>query len=65
MDVYDYRTSRSVNSEGVFVILSGDSKVGGLFMRLKNLMVSELHLEWDIAFLKQYSKERMVARGLR
>lgn len=28
-------------------------------------MVSELHLEWDIAFLEQYSKERMVPRGLR
>lgn len=34
-------------------------------MRLKNLMVSEIHLLWDIAFLEQYFKEHMVPRGLR
>lgn len=26
-------------------------------------MVTELHLQWDIAFLEQYLKERMVPRG--
>lgn len=65
MDVFDYRINRSVNTEGVFTLLKTDTEIGGLFLRLKNLMVSELHLDWDIAFLEQYSKERMVPRGLR
>lgn len=65
MDVFDYRTSRSFSTEGVFVVLNTDCEVGGLFLRLKNLMVSELHLQWDIAFLEQYCKERMVPGGLR
>lgn len=65
MDVFDYRTNRSVNTEGVFTLLKTDTEIGGLFLRLKNLMVSELHLDWDIVFLEQYSKERMVPRGLR
>lgn len=65
MDVFEYRTNRTFNIEGVFSILNTDSEMGGLFLRLKNLMVSEIHLEWDIAFLEQYSKDRMVPRGLR
>lgn len=28
-------------------------------------MVTELRLQWDIAFLEQYIKEQMVPRGLR
>lgn len=65
MDVFEYRTIRSFNTEGVFTALKTDTEIGGLFLRLKNLMVSECHLEWDIAFLDHYSKERMVPRGLR
>lgn len=65
MDVFDYRTNRSVNTDGLFTMLKTDTEIGGLFLRLKNLMVSELHLDWDIVFLDQYSKERMVPRGLR
>ena len=65
MDVFDYRTSRTLNTEGVFTVLKTDSETGGLFMRLKNIMTSELHLQWDIAFLEQYVKENMVPRGLR
>lgn len=34
-------------------------------MGLKNLMVTEIHLEWDIAFLDQYQKKKLVPRGLR
>lgn len=34
-------------------------------MRLKNLMVSEIHTQWDIAFLEQYVADSMVPRSLR
>lgn len=34
-------------------------------MRLKNIMVSELHLQWDLLFLEQYVSEKMVPRSLR
>lgn len=65
MDIFEYRTTRSITTEGVFVVVNINTEVGGLFMRLENLMISEIHLLWDIAFLEQYSKERMVPRGLR
>lgn len=65
MDIFEYRTSRSFNTQGVFISNTVDSEISGLFVRLKNLMVSELHLQWDIAFLEQYTKEQMVPRGLR
>lgn len=65
MDVFEYRTSRSFNIEGVFVTTNTDTELSGLFVRLKNVMVTELHLQWDIAFLEQYPKEHMVPRGLR
>lgn len=65
MDVFDYRASRVVNTEGVFVATSNDSEIGGLFLRLKNVMVSELHLQWDLAFLEQYVAEGMIPRSLR
>ena len=65
MDVFDYRSSRPFSTEGVFTILNTDSEVGGLFLRLRNVMTSELHLQWDVAFLEHYVKEDMVPRGLR
>lgn len=65
MDVFDYRASRVVNTEGVFVATSNDTEIGGLFLRLKNVMVSEPHLQWDVAFLKQYVSENMIPRSLR
>lgn len=65
MDVFEYRTSRSLNTEGMFTNTNPNTEIGGLFIRLKNLMVSELHLQWDTAFLEQYAKEKMVPRGLR
>lgn len=40
------------------------TEMSGLFLRLKNVMTTELHLEWDIAFLEQYIKEKMILRGL-
>lgn len=39
--------------------------MGGLFLRITNIIVTELHLEWHLAFLEQYSKEPIVPRGLR
>lgn len=51
------------NTDGVFVSIGVDTELGGLFLRLKNLMVTELHLEWNI--LDQYSKDHMVPRVLR
>lgn len=65
MDVFEYCTTRSLVTEGVFVTLNTNTEVEGFFMRLKSLMVSEIHLLWDIEFLEQYSKEHMVPRGLR
>lgn len=36
-----------------------------MFLRLKNLLVSELHTNWDIAYLEQYVAQKMVPRSLR
>lgn len=47
------------------MVTSSDTELGGLFLRLKNIMSSELHLQWDVAFLEQYVSERMVPRSLR
>lgn len=47
-------------------VLTGteESEIGDMFLRLKNLMVSELHTEWDIAYLEQYISEKLVPRSL-
>lgn len=66
MDVFDYRSSRVIAKDGIFEI--GDapvSDISGMFMRLKNLMVSEIHTQWDILFLAQYVTDSMVPRSLR
>ena len=67
MDIFDFRSKRVVNLEGVFDTTPSapGSNVGGLFMRLKNLMVAEIHTQWDIAFLETYVKASMVPRSLR
>lgn len=65
MDVFDYRAKRIVNTEGVCSVIGNDTEIGGIFLRLKNTMVSELHLQWDIVFLQQYITEGMVPRSLR
>lgn len=65
MDIFDYRASHRVNTEGVFVASGSDTEIGGLFLRLKNVMTTELHLRWDLAFLQQYIIEKMVPRSLR
>lgn len=55
-----------VNIDGVFeTFKEGDGDLGGVFMRLKNLTVSEIHTQWDIAFLETYIKHLMVPRSLR
>lgn len=65
MDVFDYRASHKVNTEGVFIATGNEMEIGGLFLRLKNVMTTELHLQWDLVFLQQYISEQMVPRSLR
>ena len=67
MDIFDFRSKRVVNLEGVFdtTPITPGSDVGGLFLRLKNLLVAEIHTQWDIAFLETYIKGAMVPRSLR
>lgn len=53
MDVFDFRATRMVNTEGVFeVFKDGDGDLDGLFARLKNITVSETHTQWDIVFFR-------------
>lgn len=66
MDIFEFRATNMVNVEGVFEAYTNDeSDLGGIFMRLKNLMVSENHTKWDIAYLETYTKHSMVPRSLR
>lgn len=65
MDVFVYRASHKVNTEGVFVATGSDTEIGGLFLRMKNGMTTELHLQWDLVFLQQDISEQMVPRSLR
>lgn len=65
IEVFEYRATCPFNTEGVFVVMTRDTEIGGLFLRLKNLMVSEIHLQWDIAFLEKYISEHMIPRSLR
>lgn len=66
MDIFEYRATKVVNIEGVFEAFKGDEgDLGGLFMRLKNLTISELHTQWDIAYLNTYIKNQMVPQSLR
>lgn len=66
MDVFEYRASRVVNTEGVFeTFKESDRDLSGLFVRLKNLTISEIHTQWDVTFLETYIKLKMVPRSVR
>ena len=66
MDIFTFRATQVVNSEGVFeTFKEGDNDLGGLFMRLKNVTIAELHTQWDVVFLDTYIKQEMVPRSLR
>lgn len=66
MDVFEYRSSRTESKTGVFETISEpEGDLGGLFIRLKNLMISEIHTQWDVAFLEQSVADAMVPRSLR
>lgn len=48
MDIFDYRPTRVVNTDGVFEVFKEDEgDLSGLFRRLKNLTVSETHTQWE------------------
>lgn len=66
MDIFDLR-ARVVNTEGVFdsTPTAPGSDISGLFMQLKNLLVAEIHTQWDIVFLETYIRSTMVPRSLR
>lgn len=67
MDIFEFRAKRVVDTSGVFdsTPMALDSGISGLFTRLKNLTTSEMHTQWDIAFLETYIREAMVPRSLR
>lgn len=66
MDIFEYRVSKVVNTEGVFqTYKESDGDLNGFFVRLKNLTISEIHTQWDIAFLETYITLNMVPRSLR
>lgn len=49
--VFDFRAAYVVNTEGIFDEASGSNDdISGQFMRLKNVMTTELHTKWNIAF---------------
>lgn len=66
MDNFDFRSQCNINTEGVF---DGNVKqcdeIDGLFLKLKNVLVSELHTGWDVAYLEQYVTQKMVPRSSR
>lgn len=66
MDIFDFRATHSINVEGIFSVdnVSSDD-LGGMFIRLMNLVTSALHTKWDIAFFENYISESMVPRSLR
>lgn len=67
MDIFEFRNSRSLNLKDVFdnVEVQQNLDIGGLFVRLKNLVISEVHGHWDVAFLEKYLDDVMVPRSLR
>lgn len=67
MDIFEFRSSRCIDLKGVFNDAADqqNNDLGGLFMRLKNLMVAEIHGNWDVAFLEKYLDDQMVPRSLR
>lgn len=66
MDIFDFCHNRKINPEEVFDQASpANEGIRGTFMRLKNVLISELHATWDIVFLERYIKEKMIPRSLR
>lgn len=66
MDIFEYHSKRKLAVEEVFDTTSVDStNLRGTFMRLKNVMIAELHASWDIVFLEKYAQEKMTPRSLR
>ncbi|XP_040192018.1 vomeronasal type-2 receptor 26-like [Rana temporaria] len=66
MDIFEFRAKKLLNTEGVFESYKEDEgDLNGLFTRLKNVLVSENHTKWDIAYLESYMKLGMVPRSLR
>lgn len=65
MDVFDYRSQLITDTLGVFDGNEDPSDdLPGCFLRLKNLIIMEVHTRWDIAYLEEYAKENMVPRSL-
>lgn len=53
-----------VNIDGMFELYKEEEgDLGETFMRLKNLMVSETHTKWAIAYLETYIRSREVEGG--
>lgn len=67
MDIFEFRSSRCIDLKDAFnnVDDSQNNDLGGLFMKLKNLMIAEIHGNWDVAFLEKYLEDQMVPRSLR
>lgn len=64
-DIFDYRAQYRINIEGLFDGNNEHSEdMVGYFLRIKNLMITEVHTRWDIAFLEKYI-ENMVPRSIR
>lgn len=65
MDIFEFRATRVVNTDGVFeTFKEGDGDLGGLFTGLKNPLPKST-LSGYIAFLETYIKNYMVPRSLR
>lgn len=67
MDIFEFPSSRCIDLKGAFndVVDQQNNDLGGLFVRLKNLMIVEVHGNWDVAFLEKYLDDQMVPRSLR
>lgn len=57
MDVSEYRSARTFNTEGVFVTLNANTEMGGLFMRL-----NETHVWFLEAYGGTYTPNRVTWR---
>lgn len=64
--IFYFHSQYNINLEGVFDgNIDQRDEIGGIFFRLKKLLVFELHTSWDIAYLEQYVIQKMVPRSLR
>lgn len=66
MDIFEYHKNRRINPDEVFDEASLETDgIWGIFMRLKNVLISELHTSWDIVSLERYLNEKMIPRSFR